>query len=235
MSNRLVAGRARFARRALLPALGALMLGLGAGAAGLAAVALTPATAQAASADPAAEAFIQTQAQRALDILSKNHGDPAEEKRQFRAFVDQVADVPRVTNFVLGKYARTITPEQKQAFAPVFREYASNVYESRLSEYHGETLKVVGSMARTPTDIIVSSLVVGGRQPKPVPVQWRVLNEDGAWKVVDVQVSGVWLAITQQQDFVSTIDNAGGDVNVLINRMQRDLAGARGGRGARGR
>jgi phospholipid transport system substrate-binding protein len=27
----------------------------------------------------------------------------------------------------------------------------------------------------------------------------------------------VWLAITQQQDFVSTIDNAGGNIGVLIS------------------
>ncbi|HQT52523.1 MAG TPA: ABC transporter substrate-binding protein, partial [Phenylobacterium sp.] len=33
---------------------------------------------------------------------------------------------------------------------------------------------------------------------------------------------GVWLAITQQQDFVSTIDNAGGDISVLIAQLQRN-------------
>jgi len=40
--------------------------------------------------------------------------------------------------------------------------------------------------------------------------------------VVDVQVSGVWLAITQQQDFVSTIDNAGGKIDVLIAQLAQD-------------
>ena len=40
--------------------------------------------------------------------------------------------------------------------------------------------------------------------------------------MVDVQFKGVWLAITQQQDFVSTIDNAGGNIDVLISQLQRD-------------
>jgi phospholipid transport system substrate-binding protein len=185
------------------------------------------AQAQSGARNPAAEQYVQVQAQRALDILRANHGNPAAEKRLFRAFVDQVADVPRITNFVLGKYNRTITPTQKAAFASVFREYASNVYESRLGDYHGETMKVTGSVSRTPTDIIVASMVSGGQLSDPLQVNWRVLGEGGGWKVVDVQVKGVWLAITEQQDFVSTIDNAGGNIDVLIGQLQKQVGGIR--------
>jgi len=180
--------------------------------------------AQAGARNPAAEQYVQVQAQRALDILSQHRGDPASEKRLFRGFVDQVADVPKITTFVLGKYARTITPTQRQAFATVFRQYAANVYESRLSDYHGETMKVTGSVARTPTDIIVASQVSGGKLDQPIVVSWRVLGENGGWRVVDVQVAGVWLAITEQQDFVSTIDNASGNVDVLIGQLQKQVA-----------
>ena len=183
----------------------------------------TSASAQSAR-NAGAEQFVQTQAQRALNILSEHHGDVATEKRLFQDFVDQVADVPRITFFVLGKYGRSISPAQRQAFATVFREYASNVYESRLNEYHGETLRVTGSTARTPTDIIVQSQVSGGRLQKPVGVSWRVIAEGGGWRVVDVQVSGIWLAITEQQDFVSTIDNAGGNIQVLIDQLRSQVA-----------
>jgi phospholipid transport system substrate-binding protein len=106
----------------------------------------------------------------------------------------------------------------------VFREYASNVYESRLNEYHGESLRVTGSTARTPTDVVVQSQVYGGKLEQPVNVYWRVLASGGGWRVVDVQVNGVWLAITEQQDFVSTIDNAGGNVQVLIDQLKRQVA-----------
>jgi phospholipid transport system substrate-binding protein len=41
-----------------------------------------------------------------------------------------------------------------------------------------------------------------------------------------VQFRGVWLAITQQQDFVSTIDNAGGDAEPLIRQLQGEAAPA---------
>src|ERR1700744_2016138 len=47
------------------------------------------ANAQSGARNPAAEQYVQVQAQRALDILRTNHGNPAAEKRLFRAFVDQ--------------------------------------------------------------------------------------------------------------------------------------------------
>jgi len=188
---------------------------------------LTPAAAQNGARDVQAEQFVQTQAQRALTILANRGISTTEKTRLFRAFVDEVADVPRITQFVLGKYARVATPAQRQAFATVFREYASNVYESRLDEYHGETLKVTGSVVRRPGDVIVNSLVVGGAQSKPVAVAWRVLGGGASWKVIDVQVAGVWLAITEQQDFVSTIDNAGGNVDVLIRQLQQKVQAER--------
>jgi len=183
-----------------------------------------PALAQSAARNAGAEQFVQTEAQRALNILTQHRGDLATEKRLFRGFIDQVADVPRITYFVLGKYSRSISPAQQHEFAAVFREYASNVYESRLNEYHGETLRVTGSVARTPTDVIVQTQISGSKLDQPVEVAWRVLAEGGGWKVVDVQVDGVWLAITQQQDFVSTVDNAGGNIQLLIDQLKRQVA-----------
>jgi phospholipid transport system substrate-binding protein len=183
-----------------------------------------PAAAQAAR-DAAAEAFVQAQATRVLQVLNDRTQARAAKRRTFEGLVDQVADVPRITDFVLGKYNRTITPAQKQQFAALFRRFATNIYESRLSDYGGETLRVTGSTARTPGDVIVTTRASGGSLKQPADVNWRVLKgSDGRWRAVDMQVQGVWLAITQQQDFVSTIDNAGGNVNALIAQLQAQVA-----------
>lgn len=184
-----------------------------------------PAMAQAAPGngrDPQAEQFVQTNAQKVISVLADRSMSVAQKNATFHREVDSIADVPKITNFVLGKYARTITPQQRQQFASAFRAYAERVYQTRLGDFHGETLKVTGSIVRKPGDVIVNSVVTGGQTSQPLPVAWRVLGSGGSWKVVDVQVKAVWLAITQQQDFVSTIDNAGGDIGVLIARLQRD-------------
>ncbi|HEX4180198.1 MAG TPA: ABC transporter substrate-binding protein [Caulobacteraceae bacterium] len=173
--------------------------------------------------DPGAEQYIQVQGQRVLTLLSDRSLNWPDKLRAFRSVVDQIADVPRITRFVLGKYARTATPAQREQFDTLFRAYAQNVYADRLNNYHGEIIKVIGSVARNPGDVIVDSAVSGGKLDHPEHVGWRVLNSGGGWKIVDVEVSGVWLAITQQQDFVSTIDNAHGDVGVLIAQLQNDV------------
>lgn len=188
-----------------------------------------PASAQA-QRDMGAEQFVQAGAQRIISILNDKSQSNADKIRTFRGIVDELADVPRITNFVLGKYARSITPAQRERFAKVFREYAQNVYETRLGDYHGETVKVTGSVVRKPGDVVVTTTISGGKLSDPVVASWRVLGGGASWKVVDVQVAGIWLAITQQQDFVSTIDNAGGNVDLLIAQLEKQVqqqAGAR--------
>ncbi len=198
--------------------------------------ALTPAAALAqAPRDAGAEQFVQTQAQRVISTLSDKGLSNADKIRTFRGIVDEIADVPKVTNFVLGKYARTITPAQRAKFGPLFREFAQNVYESRLGDYHGETVKVTGSVVRKPGDVVVNTTISGGKISQPVQASWRVLGSGSSWKVVDVQVAGIWLAITQQQDFVSTIDNAGGNVDVLIAQLEKQVQQQTQVQGARGK
>ena len=204
----------------------AIVLGV---AAPLTVLAPTAALAQAPR-DAGAEQFVQTQAQRVISVLSDKGQSSADKIRTFRGIVDEIADVPRITGFVLGKYGRTITPAQRERFSTVFRQFAQNVYESRLGDFHGETVKVTGSVVRKPGDVVVSTSISGGKLTQPVEASWRVLGSGSSWKVVDVQVSGIWLAITQQQDFVSTIDNAGGNVDTLIAQLEKQVQQQNGAR-----
>ncbi len=175
--------------------------------------------------DPSAEAFVQSEAARAITILNDRSLGAEAKKHAFYDFVNQVADVPRITSFVLGRYRRQISPAQYAEFSDAFRDYADSVYESRLGQYHGEALKVTGSAVHAPGDVVVSSLVTGGDfQGQPV-VNWRVLQGPQGWKIVDVQAQGVWLAVVEQQDFTSTLANSGGNVGVLTSQLRRQVQG----------
>lgn len=178
-------------------------------------------------ASPEAEAFVQNGANQAIRVLQNRGESTQAKKRTFRFMIDQVADVPRISAFVLGKYRRSLSPEQQARFGQAFKEYAYNVYESRLGAYAGQKLQVTGSVERKPGDVIVSSRVVGSANGSP-NVQWRLIrNGDGRWRVVDINVSGVWLGIVQQHDFVSTLDNNGGNIDALIEQL-RSQTGGRG-------
>jgi len=175
---------------------------------------------RAAARDRGAEQFVQAQGQRLITILADQSQTDAAKLRTFRSAVDEIADVPRITRFVLGKYARTITPAQMQRFSVVFDDYAQDVYQQRLADFQADTLTVTGSLALKPGDVVVKTNLSGGKA-KPAEVSFRVLGSGASWKVADVEVEGVWLAITQQDDFVSTIDNHGGSVDALISRLEQ--------------
>jgi phospholipid transport system substrate-binding protein len=179
--------------------------------------------------DSDAEAFVQSGAQRIISILADKHLDHAGKEAAFRRAIDELTDVPRITRFVLGKYARTVTPAEYADFAVAFREYVERVYRNRLDSYNGEVLQVTGSTVRKPGDVIVRTRISGGKMSEPVEVSWRVLGAGGSWRIVDAEFKGVWLAITQQQDFVSTMDNAHGDIRVLIDRLNRPAGAGKGG------
>jgi phospholipid transport system substrate-binding protein len=190
--------------------------------AALALSAAAPAAAQAVRThgDTQAEAYVQSSASRALAILNNQGMGAAAKKQAFYSFVNDIADVPRITDFVLGRYRRSLTPDQYSRFAVAFRQYADSIYETRLSDYHGEKLTVTGSVARTPNDVVVSSVVSGADYKGDPTVNWRLLRGANGWKVVDVQAQGVWLAVVQQQDFTSTLANHNGDIEVLIRQLQ---------------
>ncbi|MGY6532998.1 MlaC/ttg2D family ABC transporter substrate-binding protein [Glycocaulis sp.] len=177
----------------------------------------------------AAEAFVEREAQRVIDALQawrEGEVDMDTLRRDFRDRVDDLADVERITGFVLGRYRRGADPQALEEFSEVFREFAIQVYERELGHYAGQTLSVTGSVTRNSGDYVVRSVVRGGNGEPDVPVNWRVLVRDNEMKVVDAEVMGVWLAQTQREQITGIIGNARGDISaatrVLRERIERN-------------
>lgn len=177
-----------------------------------------------------AEAFVESNAQsviETLQALQDGERDLAEVRAEFRDRIDQLADVERITNFVLGRYRRTASEEDLAAFRETFREYAISVYETELTNYAGQTLTVTGSVTRSPGDYVVRSEVTGGPDGRTYEVNWRVLEDDGALQVLDAQVFGVWLAQTQREQILSIIGNNQGRVSAATEALNARLQNSR--------
>lgn len=194
----------------------------------LALTALAPlAMAQSTTADDA-EAFVQTQANQVIETLTElNAGqtDLPTVQAEFRERIDALADVDRISNFVLGRYRRTASEDELTAFRTAFRTYAISVYESELSAYAGQQLDVTGSVTRNPGDYIVRSRVYGGPDGEEFDVNWRILESSGELKAVDVEVLGVWLAQTQREQILAVIGDNRGDVSAATSMLRNHGAG----------
>lgn len=178
----------------------------------LAAVVSLAAVASPARADDAAEKFVAGILDDANGVFSAP--DLATRNAGIEKLVDKYVDMDRVARFALGQYVRQASDAQLAEYLPLFRKYATSVYQSTLDPYTGESLEVTDSVDRSERDFIVNSQVVGakpGSQYADLVVHWRVYRAaDGKQSIVDAGASGVWLAIEQQSTFKSVIANNGG-------------------------
>jgi phospholipid transport system substrate-binding protein len=177
-----------------------------------------------ATADTGAENFARSNVQRGLTILN-NHGIPdAQRRAQFRDFLTTLTDIRRIALFTLGAARRTASPQETEQFVNAFRDYAVAVYESRLSAYSGQTLKVTGSTERAPGDDIVTTILVdpSGRannQGEPIEVDFRVEGQNGHYVVIDASIAGVWLALEERDQFTAFLEENRNSVPALISHL----------------
>src|SRR5262249_32280675 len=134
-------------------------------------------------------------------------------------------DCAGIARFVLGRYWRSASEEEQQEFVKLFEDYVVFVYATRLSNFGGETMKVRGS--RSDGDGVVGSAEVASPgAPAALKIDWRLVTENGAYKINDVIVEGVSMAVTQRSEFASVVQRNGGQLRGLIAMMREKTASA---------
>ena len=176
----------------------------------------------AAAADPAA--VITDLGNQALQVLGRNVA-PSQRVARFRQLFSADFDVPGIARFVLGRYWQIATPQQQQEFISLFTNYIALAYSERLAEYSGETLRVTGSRAAAAGSMVSSEILRPNGAP-PAKIDWLLTQENGAYKISDVIVEGVSMAVTQRSEFASVIQRDGGQVQGLITALQRKTEAA---------
>ncbi|HYK81269.1 MAG TPA: ABC transporter substrate-binding protein [Micropepsaceae bacterium] len=202
----------------------------------LVAIIFSPPVAFAAAASPA-ETFVQQNIDKGYAILNASLSDE-QRRAQFRTFMLGLTDTRRIGMFTLGQYANGASKADLDKFTDAFIDYAVAVYESRLSKYKGQTLKVTGSSERAADDVVVNADVVNPNSSngQPFKVGFRVRKTaDGRPIITDMQVEGVWLALSQRSDFTGFLQQHGGSLAALTENlhMQAQQIHASAGDGSR--
>lgn len=179
---------------------------------------------RAAPAANTAETFVQENVEKGYAILNSTTLSDEQRRAQFRDFILSLTDLRRIGMFTLGQYANSASKEDIESFINAFSEYAVAIYELRLSKYKGQTLKVTGSAQRAADDVVVNTDVVNPSTPnaQPLKAAFRVRKtSDGRPVVTDIQVEGVWLALSQRSDFTGFLQQHGGRLPDLTTDLQR--------------
>lgn len=175
-----------------------------------------------AMADPAKEAFVLSNGQQVLNALNDASLAADDRTEKFGEYMETLADLESVANFVIGKYSRRFSPDDLRRYHEAFRRYALAVYEVQLDRYRGETIKLIGSTDRSATDSVVET-VIRRADGKDMKVLWRVLEREGALQVMDValDIDGnlLWLAIEQRAQLIDVLDRANGSADAVIAKL----------------
>ena len=99
-------------------------------------------------------------------------------------------------------------------------DYLVRFYGQWFAQYGGNSLRVTGSRT-DPSGVIVTSQIIRP-QGLPIEVDWRLGVSDGRYRISDVFVDGVSMALTQRSEFEAIIQRNGRQMAGLLATMREE-------------
>lgn len=142
---------------------------------------------------------------------------------RFRELFRTYFDIPSIGRFVLGRYWRIASPEERERFVDLFREVNVYTWARRFKDYSGQELVVTDAVPDGEKGAIVGTRVEQTGNQEPLAVQWRLREREEGYKVVDLIVEGVSMAITYRQEYGSFLQQNGRSVASLNEALAQQL------------
>ena len=155
-----------------------------------------------------ARKFVKWLADQAIRILRAPGATLEQREAIFRRLLRQGFDLKLIGRFVLGRHWRTATPEQRNDFQLLFEEYLVTIYSNRLGGFSGEIFTVVSVRSAGQRDAVVRTRI-NRPSGRPITADWRVRATNNRFKVIDVVVAGVSMAVAKRSEVAAVIKNSG--------------------------
>jgi phospholipid transport system substrate-binding protein len=168
----------------------------------------------------AEEKFVSNFADNAISILGNESLDINQKNLQFTDLVMSSIDMNLISKFVLSKYWKIASQEQRDVYIKAFEEYFISSYANKLDQYSGEKIVIVSSDAAKKFIIVKSNIVRDGADTLKIELDWRLLTRDGQTKIIDLSIEGISLIVAQREEFQSYLSNNDGDLDALINKLR---------------
>ncbi len=167
-----------------------------------------------------AKAFVEKVTQEGLvDIINSNVSQQ-EKDRRFEKLFNEALDLKFIGQFVLGRYWRTATPEQKKEFIEVYRQLNVKTWSKRFDEFRGKKFIFNGTSPSSSANQIFVNSSVPMDQGNPASVVWRGKQSGNSFKIVDIIIENVSLAITARNEYTAFIKKSPNGIDGLIKDLK---------------
>ncbi len=146
---------------------------------------------------------VQASVNKVLEVLRdpklKAASAKETEKQKLRVIYEQMFDDVELSKRTLARHWNSLNTAQRKEFVVLFRQVLEKAYIDKILAYSDEKVvferenMVSGTMAEIQTKIVTSS--------KEIPISYRVILKDGAWKVYDVVIENVSLVLNYRTQF----------------------------------
>ena len=171
-----------------------------------------------AAADDAPVAFIRALGDQAVSVI-RSDMQLTQKAAYFRRMIHQDFDLTGICRFVLGPYWRVASPEERKQFRNLFADRLVRFYGQQLGESGGGVFVVTGSRTG-PNGVVVISQITRP-QAAPIAVEWRLGISHGLYKINDVAIDNVSMALAQRSQIAELIARGGGQLGTVLVTMRQ--------------
>ncbi len=167
--------------------------------------------------------FIMNMTLNAIKNLTNSSVSSEEKEEKFGELFDNNFDIPSISRFVLGKYWKSASLDQKKEFIKTFRNYIVKTYSTRFNDYSGQNLKLVKFENESNPKLFLVYTVLETPDAPLIKINWRVGKKKDKFVILDIVIEGISLAVTQRSEFVSVIEQNNGKIDSLISLLKEKI------------
>jgi phospholipid transport system substrate-binding protein len=158
--------------------------------------------------------------ERALDALNDPSSKGEARRQKVKRIVDPYFDYQEMAKRALGPTWAKLNSAQRQEFVRLFAQLLEASYSDKIEKY-AQRVKIDYTGEILDGDVAeVRTVVV--RANDRLPLNYRLLNEDGNWKVYDVVIEGVSLVSNYRSQFSRIINES--SYAELVRRLKTKVS-----------
>jgi len=159
---------------------------------------------------------IEAQVNNLLSVLkNRTQTDKAAEEKKIWDIINGIFDYNELSRLSMGRNWRKLNATQQKEFPELFSKVLGGVYMDRIMAYTNEKVVFDDNVEVTDGKAVVKSQIVTSN--KEIPINYRMKEDGGKWKVYDVVIEGVSLVSNYRSQFNSILTNQSPDdlMNIL--------------------
>jgi phospholipid transport system substrate-binding protein len=129
-------------------------------------------------------------------------------------------DMAAMGRAALAKHWDSMNATQRDRYLKAVISAEARAYSERFGQYGGQTL-AVGKVTSRPNGVSVVDSKLNQTNGQPIVIQWEVRDTGQGLRITDVKIEGVSMVMTRRSDFNSYIQGKAGQVEALIEELEK--------------